>query len=95
MEQAIGTDVTAELMYAIDTGEKPVNETFGPNNIRRRDDRRRTNVRPMTIRNGRPLARRVRARRATASSSSSTRRRSATSSTPTELKRVYYPEVER
>src|SRR5213075_929590 len=26
----------AEIMYTVDTGEKLVNETFGPNNIRRR-----------------------------------------------------------
>jgi hypothetical protein len=28
--------VTAEIPYTVDTGEKLVNETFGPNNIRRR-----------------------------------------------------------
>src|SRR6476646_3777758 len=28
--------VTAEIPYTVDTGEKRVNETFGPNNIRRR-----------------------------------------------------------
>jgi len=28
--------ISAELNYSIDTGVKPVNETFGPNNIRRR-----------------------------------------------------------
>jgi len=28
--------VTAGLHYTVDTGVKPVNETFGPNNIRRR-----------------------------------------------------------
>jgi hypothetical protein len=44
--------LTAEIPYTIDTGEKLVNETFGPNNIRRR----RTgahDLRPMTILNGR------------------------------------------
>lgn len=47
--------VTAEIPYTIDTGEKLVNETFGPNNIRRR----RTGaheLRRMSIRNGRALA---------------------------------------
>jgi len=47
--------ITVEIPYTIDTGEKLVNETFGPNNIRRRrtgaDDKK-----PMTVRNGRLLA---------------------------------------
>jgi hypothetical protein len=51
-----GADIAADLSYTIDTGVKPVNETFGPNNIRRRvsgtfEDRR------VRIRDGRPLAR--------------------------------------
>ncbi len=47
--------VTADVPYTPDTGEKLVNETFGPDNIHRR----RTgpvDVHPMTIQNGRPLA---------------------------------------
>lgn len=47
--------VIAEIPYTVDTGEKLVNETFGPNNIRRR----RTGTpdwRRMTIENGRPYA---------------------------------------
>src|SRR5258708_20787740 len=47
--------VTAGLHYTVDTGVKPVNETFGPNNIRRRVSGEHE-VRQMTIRNGRPLA---------------------------------------
>src|SRR5882672_1708352 len=47
--------VTAALHYTVDTGVKPVNETFGPNNIRRRVSGEHA-VRQMTIRNGRPLA---------------------------------------
>jgi hypothetical protein len=47
--------VTVDIPYTVDTGEKLVNETFGPNNIRRRrtgaDD-----LRKMTVRNGRLLA---------------------------------------
>lgn len=46
----------AEIPYTLDTGEKLVNETFGPNNVRRR----RTGTvdpRPMNIQNGRPMAR--------------------------------------
>ena len=44
--------ITVEIPYTIDSGEKLVNETFGPNNIRRSrtgsDDRK-----PMSIQNGR------------------------------------------
>jgi hypothetical protein len=47
--------VTAEIPYTIDTGEKLVNETFGPNNIRRR--RTGTHeLKPMTVGNGRLIA---------------------------------------
>jgi hypothetical protein len=45
--------ITAALHYTIDTGVKPVNETFGPNNIRRRVTGEE-DVRQMTIRDGRP-----------------------------------------
>jgi hypothetical protein len=47
--------VTAGLHYTVDTGVKPVNETFGPNNIRRRVSGEHE-VRQMQIRDGRPLA---------------------------------------
>jgi hypothetical protein len=47
--------VTAEIPYTIDTGEKLVNETFGPNNIRRRKTGS-VDSRPMVIQNGRPVA---------------------------------------
>ena len=47
--------VTAGLHYTVDTGVKPVNETFGPNNIRRRVSGEHE-VRHMQIRDGRPLA---------------------------------------
>src|SRR5712664_2991042 len=47
--------VTAGLHYTVDTGVKPVNETFGPNNIRRRVSGEHE-VRQMTICDGRPLA---------------------------------------
>ena len=50
--------VTVDIPYTMDTGEKLVNETFGPNNIRRSrtgsDDRKR-----MTVNNGRLLADRL------------------------------------
>ena len=46
-------EVTAGLNYTIDTGVKPVNETFGPGNIHRRTSGE-TEERPMAIRDGRP-----------------------------------------
>ncbi|MGH8640728.1 MAG: CmcJ/NvfI family oxidoreductase [Burkholderiales bacterium] len=48
--------ITAAIPYTVNTAEALVNETFGPNNIQRR----KTGVhelRSMTVRNGRPLAR--------------------------------------
>jgi hypothetical protein len=53
--EARASDITAELSYTIDTGEKPVNETFGPNNIRRRVTGT-FEERAVRIRDGRPLA---------------------------------------
>ena len=47
--------ITAQIPYTVDTGEKLVNETFGPNNIRRR----RTgavDLRPAKIRDGRAVS---------------------------------------
>jgi len=85
-------DVVADLMYTIDTGVKPVNETFGPGNIRRRTTGER-DQRPMRIENGRPLAGRF----------SLDTDGFEFVAHPTkvkdffdaeELKRVYYPEVE-
>jgi hypothetical protein len=49
------SELVAEFTYTIDTGEKPVNETFGPGNIHRRTSGTHER-RPMTVRNGRPLA---------------------------------------
>jgi hypothetical protein len=46
---------TAQIPYTVDTGEKLVNETFGPNNIRRRTQGA-SERRPMTIQDGRLLA---------------------------------------
>jgi hypothetical protein len=54
-ERTYGESVTAELAYTINTGVKPVNETFGPNNIRRREVGLQER-RPVEIRNGRALA---------------------------------------
>lgn len=48
--------ITADLNYSVDTGVKPVSETFGPNNIRRRNVGA-SEARPVGIRDGRPLVR--------------------------------------
>jgi hypothetical protein len=45
----------ADIVYTADTGEKLVNETFGPNNIRRRSSGTHETQR-MTIADGRPRA---------------------------------------
>src|SRR5438270_8738935 len=42
----------AEIPYTVDTGEKLVNETYGPNNIRRRKTGA-VDMRPMEIADGR------------------------------------------
>ena len=52
---AASASITAGITYAVDTGEKPVNETFGPGNIRRRNSGAKE-VRPMQIRDVRLLA---------------------------------------
>jgi hypothetical protein len=50
--------VNVDIPYTVDTGEKLVNETFGPNNIRRR--RTGTHeLKQMAVRNGRLLADRL------------------------------------
>jgi hypothetical protein len=46
--------VSAEIPYTVDTGETPVNETFGPNNIRRRNSGTQE-LKRMTLRNGRSV----------------------------------------
>ena len=46
----------AEIMYTVDTGEKLVNETFGPNNIRRRSSGAQE-AKKVTIEDGRRVAR--------------------------------------
>ena len=50
-----GGDLVADLTYTLDTGEKLVNETFGPNNIHRKNTGT-PDLRAMQVRNGRPLA---------------------------------------
>jgi len=48
-------ELTAGIPYTVDTGETLVNETFGPNNIRRRKSGVHESI-PMTLRNGRSHA---------------------------------------
>jgi hypothetical protein len=50
--------VTVDIPYTPDTGEKLVNETFGPNNIGRRKTGA-DELKSMTVRNGRLLAERL------------------------------------
>jgi hypothetical protein len=52
--EADAASVVAEIPYTADTGEKLVNETYGPNNIRRNTTGTR-DMRRVTVRNGRPL----------------------------------------
>ena len=54
MDLAAATGVTARISYTLDTGEKLVNETFGPNNIRRRTSGAQEQ-RDVDLTNGRPL----------------------------------------
>jgi hypothetical protein len=87
------TAISAEITYAVDTGEKPVNETFGPGNIHRRNlgvkERR-----AMQIEDGRPLAAGFALdTHGFAFVPHPTAMRDFFD--PDELKRVYYPEVER
>jgi hypothetical protein len=49
------TDVTAELNYSIDTGVKPLNESYGPGNVLTRNVGD-MEARAVRIRNGRPPA---------------------------------------
>jgi hypothetical protein len=46
------SELTVGIPYTVDTGEKLVNETFGPNNIRRRKTGAHELI-PMAVRNGR------------------------------------------
>jgi hypothetical protein len=52
---ALDDALSAEIPYALITGERFVNETFGPNDIRRRSTGS-FEKRAMQVRNGRPLA---------------------------------------
>src|SRR5260370_28676991 len=84
--------VSAGLHYTVDTGVKPVNETFGPNNIRRRVSGEHE-VRQMQIRDGRPLADEFDLE-VTGFEFVEHKTRVHDFFDIEELKRVYYPEVE-
>ena len=85
--------IQAEIPYTVDTGEKLVNETFGPNNVQRRRSGTQE-LRPMEIRDGRPLASTFALdRNGFEFVEHPTRVRDFFD--PEELKSVYYPEVER
>jgi hypothetical protein len=47
--------ITAQIPYTVDTGEKLVNETYGPNNIRRRKTGAHS-LQPMSVEDGRTAA---------------------------------------
>jgi hypothetical protein len=84
--------VTAGIPYTIDTGEKLVNETFGPNNIRRRKTGTHELMR-MEVRNGRLLADRISLERE-GFVLVEHKTNVADFFDPEQLKSVYYPEVE-
>jgi len=90
---AAEASVTAGIPYTVNTGETLVNETYGPNNIRRR----RTgthDLRPMRIRDGRPFAGRL-SLDEHGFVFVEHRTRVTDFFDPDQLKAVYYPEVER
>ena len=82
----------AEITYTIDTGEKLVNETFGPNNIRRRGSGTEER-RSIEIRNGRQFLEDFDLDR---NGFTLVEHRSAVRNFfDADLKSVYYPEIER
>lgn len=86
-------DVTADITYTVPTGEKLVNETFGPGNILRQNTGT-YEQRPMTIRDARPLRDELSLEQ---NGFILVDQRSAMQNflDLDELKRVYYPEMER
>lgn len=90
--QATIPALTADIPYIVDTGEKLINETFGPNNIRRR----RTGMqelKPMEVRDGRAIATELDLERH-GFVLVEHRTRMKDFFDAEELKSVYYPEVE-
>jgi hypothetical protein len=85
--------ITAGIPYTLDTGEKLVNETFGPNNIRRRSTGA-WQLQPMQVRDGREAAAELTLER---SGFVLVDHRTAMTNffDEEELKSVYFPEIER
>jgi hypothetical protein len=85
--------ITAEIPYTLDTGEKLVNETFGPNNIRRRKTGRE-DPRPMNVADAREVLSELSLER---TGFVLVEHKTAVKNffDEAELKNVYYPEVER
>src|SRR5436190_10070851 len=83
----------AQIPYTIDTGEKLVNETFGPNNIRRRTSGAQE-LKPMEVADGRALREEFALER---NGFVFVEHKTAVRDfhDPEELKGVYFPEVER
>ena len=86
--------IEAAIHYTVDTGEKLVNETFGPNNIRRRSSGGQADARRMTLQDGRELSHELSLDR---NGFQLVEHQTAVRDffDPAELKSVYYPEVER
>jgi hypothetical protein len=84
--------ITAQIPYTVDTGEKLVNETFGPNNIRRRKTGEQV-MQPMPIHDGRETAGELSLER-DGFLFVEHRTKVRDFFDEDELKRVYYPEVE-
>jgi hypothetical protein len=85
--------LTAQLTYAVDTGQKPVNETFGPGNIHQRYSGAREE-RTVNIHDGRPFTGEFSLDR-TGFVFMQHRTAVVDFFNGDELKTVYYPEVER
>jgi hypothetical protein len=85
--------IQAQICYTVDTGEKLVNETFGPNNIRRRSSGAEV-PQQVGIEDGRPLAGELSLER---NGFVLVRHPTAVRDffDPEELKSLYYPEVAR
>jgi len=84
--------VTVGIPYTVDTGEKLVNETFGPNNIRRRKTGEHE-LKQMAVQNGRLLADRL-SLEEQGFVFVEHKTKVADFFDPAQLESVYYPEVE-
>jgi hypothetical protein len=85
-------ELTVNIPYTVNTGEKLVNETFGPNNIRRRKTGTHE-LKPVAVRNGRLLVDRL-SLDEQGFVFVEHKTRVMDFFDPTQLESVYYPEVE-